>query len=388
LSATVAAAAGDSRTMTVMERVLAARETRTPLRIRGAGTWMNAARPVAHDSMALSLADDRGIVEYVPGDLTLTARAGTPLSEIDAATRAHGQWLPLAPWGSDAGTIGATVSTATAGPWAHATGLPRDVVLGAEMVSGNGQLIRAGGRVVKNVAGFDLTRLVVGSWGTIAVITEVTVRLRARPEVTRTIAIDGPADAAKLNELAMKLRGLPFVPLGCELIHAQVASRLGLPANHVVLVRLGGTRRAVDAQVAVMRAIGGMSDASDDVWNPLRDLASAATAAWRWSRLPSAFGETWIAADRGTRALAAVLIHGSPMRGVVATTLMDDARTPAAEIARIATAFDGTVAIDMLSPEAWPDVRLRTAADPLSVAIRTKFDPDGILNRGILGLDS
>src|SRR4051812_47688213 len=97
VSATVAAAAGDSRTMTVVERVLAARETRTPLRIRGAGTWMNAARPVARDSMALSLADDRGIVVYVPGDLTLTARAGTPLSEIDAATRAHGQWLPLAP---------------------------------------------------------------------------------------------------------------------------------------------------------------------------------------------------------------------------------------------------------------------------------------------------
>src|SRR5439155_9619738 len=100
-----------------------------------------------------------GIVEYVPGDLTLTARAGTTLAEIRDATAAEQQWLALDPHGSDDGTIGATVATASAGPLATAFGTPRDLVLGVEFLTGGGALARGGGRVVKNVAGFDLVRL-------------------------------------------------------------------------------------------------------------------------------------------------------------------------------------------------------------------------------------
>src|SRR5688572_27812167 len=177
---------GGERMSTIAEQVGDAYESRRPLRIRGAGSWLDAGRPT-RSADTLSLAAHRGIVEYVPGDLTLTARAGTPLGDIVAATREHGQWLPLDPWGGDDGTLGATVSTGTAGPHALAMGMPRDVVLGMEFVTGTGAVIRSGGRVVKNVAGFDLTRLLVGSWGTLGVITEVTVRLRARPEETRSV---------------------------------------------------------------------------------------------------------------------------------------------------------------------------------------------------------
>ena len=159
--------------------------TRTPLRISGRSNWLDAGRPV-RAGKDLSLRDDTGVVSYVPGDLTLTVRAGTTLSEIERATLEHDQWLPLDPYGSSDGTIGATIATASAGPLASAFGLPRDLLLGLEFVNGRGEIVRAGGKVVKNVAGFDLSRLITGSWGSLGVITEVTLRLYARPRADRT----------------------------------------------------------------------------------------------------------------------------------------------------------------------------------------------------------
>ncbi|HWH52295.1 MAG TPA: FAD-binding protein, partial [Gemmatimonadaceae bacterium] len=157
-------------TEAIRERVLDARSRRAPLRIAGRGLWLDAGRPV-HATDTLSTRELAGITQYVPGDLTITARAGTTLDEIRQATAAHGQWLALDPFGSDDGTIGATLATASAGPLSTFFGGPRDLALGVEFVTGDGVLARGGGRVVKNVAGFDLTRLMTGSWGTLAVIT-------------------------------------------------------------------------------------------------------------------------------------------------------------------------------------------------------------------------
>ena len=385
MTATLAAA--DSRTTAVADRIRAARDTGAPLRIRGAGTWMNAGRPTTTRD-ELSLADDQGIVEYVPGDLTLTARAGTRLSEIDAATREHQQWLPLEPWGRDSGTLGATISTATSGPYAHSTGLPRDVVLGVEFVTGAGHVVRAGGRVVKNVAGFDLTRLVVGSWGTLGVVTEMTMRLRARPSVTRTIGLGVKRGATDLNALATAIRALPFTPLACELVGARVSADLGIGSDARLIVQLGGNRRAVDAQVDLLRALGSASDADDDVWPMLRAMEPNASGTWRWSQLTSAFGETWTAVERATHSIGEVLVHGSPARGVVRVIVPAASPASAAEIASAATEFAGTIAIDSLPASAWPHVALAVASDPISRSIRATFDPARILNRGILGSDA
>ena len=156
------------------------------LRLRGGGHWMDAGHAV-QAPIRSSLEALRGIVAYTPGDLTITVGAATTLAELDSATRAHGQWCPLLPWGDDAGTVGATVATATAGPFADALGRPRDLVLGVEAVDGTGRIIVAGGRVVKNVAGFDLTRAFTGSWGTLAAITHVHLRLRARPAIDESV---------------------------------------------------------------------------------------------------------------------------------------------------------------------------------------------------------
>lgn len=163
----------------ISDAVRGAAADHTALRIVGRGTWLDAGSPVSA-SAQLVLADDRGIVAYVPDDLTVTVRSGTTLRELDDALVTHGQWVALDPEGAPDVTVGATVATCSYGPAAAYFGTPRDQVLGMTVVLGTGEVIRVGGRVVKNVAGFDLTRLMIGAWGTLGVITEVTLRVRSR----------------------------------------------------------------------------------------------------------------------------------------------------------------------------------------------------------------
>lgn len=365
---------------TLAARVRDARAAGVPLRIRGAGTWISAGPPVAAQE-TLSLEQERGIVEYVPGDLTLTARAGTPLSEIESATRANDQWFPLDPWGGDGGTVGATIATATCGPHTHSMGHPRDVILGVEFVTGTGDVVRSGGRVVKNVAGFDLTRLMTGSWGTLGVITECTVRLRARPQVTRTVAITVRTSRQDLNDLAIKLRAMPFTPMASELVNAALAGYLSLGPEPLLLLRVGGNAKSVASQLDALRTFGTMRDVYEEAWSVLRTQPPKA-AAWRWSQRPALFGDTWVAADL-TRELGTMYIHGNPARGVV-RMLVPGGGTPA-QIARVAVNFRGTVILESLPERAWSLLPPRTADDTLPRAVRAKFDPAGILNPGIMG---
>ncbi|MDQ2889771.1 MAG: FAD-binding protein [Gemmatimonadota bacterium] len=149
------------------------------LRIVGCNTWLDAGSPVTADAR-LSMADDSGIVSYVPDDLTVTARAGTTLRDLADALAVNDQWIALDPEGGSDASLGATVATCSYGPAAALFGTPRDQVLGLTVVTGTGDIVHAGGHVVKNVAGFDLTRLMIGAWGTLGVITEICIRVRSR----------------------------------------------------------------------------------------------------------------------------------------------------------------------------------------------------------------
>lgn len=233
-----------------------AHDRHAKLHIVSRNTWPARAASVVGDAAALDLTALSGITEYVPGDLTLTARASTTLAEIDAATAAHGQWCPLLPWGGDNGTIGATFATATHGPCSASLGAPRDIAIGLEFVDGTGALVRAGGRVVKNVAGFDLTRLQVGAWGSLGAITQVSVRLRARPAVDETwsVALDGDA-RTRLDALR---RG-PLAPLAIE------------ESDGEALIRLGGNAAFVAAARAAVQALGNAEQHDSAIWTKLRE---------------------------------------------------------------------------------------------------------------------
>jgi glycolate oxidase FAD binding subunit len=257
------------------------------VRVQGAGTWMEAGRPVrVHDT--ISVGEMRGIIAYTPADLTITVGAATTLAELDAATREHGQWCPLLPWGDDRGTVGATVATATTGPFAERLGRPRDLVLGVEAVDGLGRLLVAGGRVVKNVAGFDLTRAITGSWGTLAVLTRLHLRLRSRPAVDESwviVAGDADWDGEPLRAFA---RG-PHAPLALRTLAPEEVATLALPSGARALVRLGGNDAFVAAARAALQSIVGTAAVAVEpsTWDRVRArLAPPDRArAWRWDPL-------------------------------------------------------------------------------------------------------
>ena len=255
------------------DAVRAAFDDGAPLRITTCGTWPESLRSVRSGATTLDCSAITGIVEYIPGDLTLTARAGTTLAELEEATARHGQWCPLSPWGTDAGSFGATMATATRGPLTTALGAPRDLALGIECVDGTGAVIRGGGRVVKNVAGFDLTRLMVGSWGTLAILTEISVRLRARPAVDETWSV--PLDGDGVTERLHVLRQGVYAPLACEMFHGAAARAVGLSAD-AALVRLGGNAGFVAAARSALRTASTNAAPHDPaVWTRAREVHAA-----------------------------------------------------------------------------------------------------------------
>ncbi len=262
------------------------------LRLVGAGTWLTAGHSVQADT-ELSTEQLAGITQYRPEDLTLSAGAGTTIAELDEATRAHGQWCPLLPWGDDRGTIGATIATATTGPFAERLGRPRNLVLGLECVDGTGRIVAAGGRVVKNVAGFDLTRAITGSWGTLGLITHVHLRLRARPVVDESWTVEVPSGARAVIETFA--RG-PFAPLACVNVAADLSPASSPDGgghdddsqdDRLWIVRLGGNEAHVAAARAALRAIGTIRPSAPTVWDEVRrtHAPTARALRWRWDAL-------------------------------------------------------------------------------------------------------
>jgi glycolate oxidase FAD binding subunit len=338
------------------------------MRIVAGGTWLDAGRPVDADRI-VDLEHLTGFVEYAPGDLTLTARAGTTLADIAAATAAEGQWLALDPYGSDTGTIGATIATASAGPLAAAFGRPRDLVLGVEAVTGTGDVVHGGGRVVKNVAGFDLTRALTGSWGTLAILTKVTVRLHARPAVDETFLLPvGPAwrDIAPVVD---RLAAAPIAPIALNLVNRALAQSLDLGVDDgAILVRLAGNKRSAAAQ---RKALGPALELPSDVWRALRAADGPSAPVIRCSDLPSRLGAIWDALD-GPNVMLDAAVRRGVVRCIGATTIPKG---------------HGTVIGERLTPALWQALGQGPASDLLSRDLRTAFDPLGLLNPGIFGRD-
>lgn len=162
-------------------------------------------------SIILSTRNLRKMVGYEPADLTFTAQAGMQWTGLQETTRERGQWLPLDPPGVRGGTLGGVVATGLSGPLRQAYGAPRDHILGLTLISGDGRVLKWGGRVVKNVAGFDITRLTVGSWGALGVVTAVSARLFPLPEADLTVLVRAPTleDLLPLAS-SMALSNLPF----------------------------------------------------------------------------------------------------------------------------------------------------------------------------------
>lgn len=392
------APAPGAATAAIRDSVREAAAARTPLRIAGAGNWLDAGRPVTATARVLSTVGDAGIVDYVPGDLTLTARAGTSLAAIAEVTAAEGQRLALDPFGLETGTIGATVATSSTGPLAQLFGGPRDNVLGVEFVTGAGTVARGGGRVVKNVAGFDLARLLTGSWGTLGIITEVTLRLRSLPERDETIAIAMPDDSQGLAERVERARVMPAAPWALELVNDTLARHLGLGGGTQLLVRLGGNTPVVASQRETFAELGDATLAQPDVWRRLRVSEPAGAVVFRVSDLPSRLGITWREAVRSVRAFPGAMLHATVGRGFVRCIVPHAAIAAASAETRlpsleahplvralgIASPAPGRI-FERLPAALWPVLAVPATNDRISRGVRAAYDPHRILNPGLLG---
>ncbi len=354
----------------VVEAIRSARDNRSPLRIVGAGTWLGGGRPV-HALTRLELTGLSGITEYVPGDLVLTAAAGTPLAEIDEATSRHGQWLPLDPFGSPRSTLGATLATASVGPMGMWGTLPRDVTVGLSFVSGDGMLVQGGGRVVKNVAGFDLVRMTIGAWGTLGAIVGATVRLRARPAIDQTFVLEAPVD---LSPWLDRLRAAPLEPLAMELLNPILAARLSLPAQTCLLVRLAGNPPSVGHQLQALAGLGTPREAATDVWSRLRASDPSDGSILRVSRRPTELARLWSA----LAAIPGADAHASIARGTVRLRFTS---APPSDCLRDLASDDRCIV------EQGPEVSSRRSDgnETIRARLRMAFDPQGVLNPGILG---
>jgi glycolate oxidase FAD binding subunit len=290
----------------------------TPLRIVGGGTKAFYGRQTQGET--LSLAGHRGIVDYDPSELVITARAGTLLSEIEARLEAHGQRLAFEPprFGAES-TIGGVVAAGLSGPRRPFAGAVRDCVLGVKILDGRGEVLRFGGQVFKNVAGFDAFRLMAGALGCLGVILEVSIRVTPKPRREVALALEMGSDAARTRLCELMRRPVPFSGAYHE------AGRLHL--------RLAGG----EAGVAAMAEELGGEDEPMAFWDVVRDQRRAGVAgdgplwrltlpqtapipdcgdvvAWDW-----AGALVWMrsgeAADEVWRAAAAVGGHATLFRG-------------------------------------------------------------------------
>ena len=351
----------------------AVRSARGPLVVEGGGTRAGGR---AAEGERLSTAGLTGVALDEPGALTLVVRAGTPLAEVEAVLAAEGQMLPFEPWdarpltgANGVPTIGGAVAVNASGPRRIAAGACRDLMIGVRFVDGTGAIVRNGGRVMKNVTGLDLVKLMAGSRGTLGVLTEVAFKVLPKPEATATLLIEGldPETAGRAMRAAMATP--------CD-----VTGAAHLPgATARTLLRLEGFETSVAHRARVLAAAlaafgaGTIVEGPGD-WAALRDAAmfgGREGAVWRVSvkpgdgpRLGARLGDAEVAYDWAGGLVWALAPEDLDVRAAMAgipghATLV---RASAAAHARWGT----------LHPEPAP-----VAA--LSAGLRARFDPAGVL---------
>ncbi|MFC3084837.1 FAD-binding protein [Tabrizicola soli] len=345
--------------------------TRTPLLLRGGGT-----RTLGHAvGEVLETGGLAGVELYEPGALTLVVRAGTPLAEVERVLAAERQRLAFEPpdlrgllGREGVSTIGGVLAANASGPRRVQVGAARDAALGVRFVDGAGTVVKNGGRVMKNVTGYDLVKLLAGSRGTLGMLTEVGFKVQALPEAEATLVIEGLDREAGLAALRRAL-GSPFDVSGAARHSGRSLIRVEGMAGSVAY-RLGRLRALLGGEVTVAEGA-----ASAALWREVRDVVpfhGKPGEVWRIATLPTLAAEVvarlegqalwdwggglvWLLAEHGRGAEVAATLAG---RGHA--TLVRGEGGP------------------VFPPEA-PEVAALVAG------LKAKFDPRGILNRGMMG---
>ena len=390
-----------------------------PLEVIAGGSKQTLGRPV-QSAATVSLAAFDGIVDYQPSELVLTAQAATPLATIEAALEAERQMLAFepadygtllrapggadlrAPGGADlrapgGATLGGALACNLSGPRRIKAGAARDHFLGMHAVSGRGERFKAGGRVVKNVTGYDVCKLLAGSYGTLALMHEVTVKVLPAPERTRTVLVFGLEPAAALDALGAAL-GSAHEVSGAAHMPTEVAARSAVSyvsgaGAAVSAVRVEGFPASVEARCEALRALLGRFGAVEELhsknsatlWREIRDVRAFADDSrplWRLSVPPAsgAAAAARVAEAADVRALFDwgggllwLAVDGAPDAGEVAVRAAAMAVGGHATLVRADAPTRAARAV--FQPQA-------TGLAALTARIKRAFDPAGVLNPG------
>ncbi|HEY6047288.1 MAG TPA: FAD-linked oxidase C-terminal domain-containing protein, partial [Pyrinomonadaceae bacterium] len=342
----------------VMQLASSDRWTVTPA---GAMTWLNPERP--ETNLIVSTRRLNRIIEHEPADLVAITEAGVTLQDFNAHLSLNGQWLPLDTPDDGTATVGGVVATGVGGAQQFGYGPPRRHVIGMKVVMADGSLVNAGGRVVKNVAGYDLCKLFVGSHGTLGIIAQINFKLRPLPSATQTLLLEG--DAAQLIIKAEHIMRAQLFPVALELLAPAVGSvvpQLSLDNKFVLMVRFAGSGQAVAAQIAAAQHL--FEDNSrvvrDDqsIWIALAALATnlQARVIWRTGLRPTevaAFVKELI-----ERSGPGLIWHAGLADGRV--RVVHDSDTPADELTSLFNTFAAkahSLGGDLIIENATPAIR-------------------------------
>ena len=395
----------------VEQVVRAALASEQPLEIIGHGGKRLIGQPMATNAL-LDLSALNAVTAYEPNELIITVQAGAPLADVQSLIDSRNQQFAFEPVNTrqllgtpDIGTIGGMIGAGLAGPRRIKAGGARDHLLGAHAVSGFGDSFKAGGRVVKNVTGYDLCKLLAGSWGTLAVMTEVTLKVMPRPESERTLMLHGLDDIAANRAMTAAL-GSPFdVSAAAHLPNSALRAavhglaELGLSRQAVTLLRLEGITASAVHRAAALAAIlapFGAAEILEDaasavVWSSVRDVqpfaANGSLGAWPVWRIVcppasgGALGEQ-LARDTGGDV---IYDWGG---GLIWAALPPKPDAQAALVRQRVDAVGGHATLIRASEQVRHDVDVfhpqASGLAALGERVRHSFDPKNILNRGRL----
>ena len=357
------------------------------LEVRGGGSKAAISAP-CRGATVIDVSAFSGVIDYDPSELVLTVAAGTPLMEVESLVAGENQMLAFEPFDHGpifgkpvgAATIGGVIAAGVSGSRRLSAGGARDHLLGFHAVSGRGEAFVAGGKVVKNVTGYDLCKLMVGSWGRLAVLTEVTLKVLPRPRTRLTLAVRGLDDRAAVAAMARAMRSQAEVVAAAHLPGAEAYAS-------TTALRLEGFEASVTARSAMLRDLfgdlGGVEtldgSAAEDLWRRVREAAPLADGEvlWRINTPPSA----------GPDVTAALAPHGARWfydwaGGLVWLTLPAGTagglvRQAAAAAGGHATLVRADAEVRAKTPILQPEV---VGVAALSRRLKETFDPAGVLD--------
>jgi glycolate oxidase FAD binding subunit len=365
-----------------------------PLDLVGGGTKRGIGRP-SQAAHTLELGAFAGIRSYEASELVLSAGAGTPLTQIEQVLEEKHQMLAFEPPALGAGqTIGGVIAANLSGPRRLAAGAARDHFLGFTGVSGRGEIFKGGGKVVKNVTGYDLPKLMAGSWGTLAALEEVVVKVLPRPEKTRTVLLFGRDDEAAVAALARAL-GSPHEVTAAAHLPAQAAARsaVGFVAGAgraVTAVRVEGFGASVEHRC---RALRDLLDAEEELhgtnsrtlWSEIATAAllPADRPLWRVSAAPAA-GPRVAAAIARSLDSECLYDWGGGLLWIAVAGVAPDAGAAAIRAA-VASSGGGHATLFRAPETLRAAVPVFEPAPGLARRVKEAFDPRGVLNPGRMG---